>query len=31
MNPEKFQEAFNRLEGEVRKVIVGHDDIFARC
>jgi len=26
MEPEKFQQVFKRLEGEVRKVIVGHDD-----
>jgi MoxR-like ATPase len=30
MDPEKFQEAFNRLEGEVRKVIVGHDDTIRK-
>lgn len=30
MDPEKFQEAFKRLEGEVRKVIVGHDDILRK-
>ena len=30
MDPEKFQEAFNRLEEEVRKVIVGHDDTIRK-
>ena len=30
MEPENFQEAFKRLEGEVRKVIVGHDDTIRK-
>ena len=30
MEPESFQQTFNQLEGEVRKVIVGHDDIIRR-
>jgi MoxR-like ATPase len=30
MDPEKFQEAFKRLEEEVRKVIVGHDDTIRK-
>ena len=30
MDPEKFQEVFNRLEEEVRKVIVGHDDTIRK-
>ncbi|MPZ75981.1 MAG: AAA domain-containing protein [Deltaproteobacteria bacterium] len=30
MEPEKFQETFIRLEGEVRKIIVGHDDIIRK-
>ena len=30
MEPEKFQETFTRLEGEVRKIIVGHDDIIRK-
>ena len=28
MEPENFQEIFTRLEKEVRKVIVGHDDVI---
>ena len=28
MEPRKFQETFARLEAEVRKVIVGHDDVL---
>ena len=28
MEPEKFQQVFKRLEAEVRKVIVGHDDVI---
>jgi MoxR-like ATPase len=28
MEPEKFQEIFKRLEAEIRKVIVGHDDVI---
>ncbi|HTN71638.1 MAG TPA: AAA family ATPase [Methylomirabilota bacterium] len=31
MEPEKFQETFARLEAEVRKVIVGHDDILRKA
>ena len=27
MDPGKFQESFKGLEAEVRKVIVGHDDV----
>ncbi len=30
MEPESFQQTFNQLEREVRKVIVGHDDIIRR-
>lgn len=30
MEPDHFQETFNRLESEVRKVIVGHDDIIRK-
>jgi MoxR-like ATPase len=30
MDPENFQEAFKRLEAEVRKVIVGHDDTIRK-
>ncbi len=30
MEPEKFQEMFKRLESEVRKVIVGHDDVIRK-
>ena len=30
MQPESFQQTFNQLEREVRKVIVGHDDIIRR-
>src|SRR5918994_2170907 len=30
MDPEKFQESFNGLEAEVRKVIVGHDDTIRK-
>lgn len=30
MEPEKFQETFARLEAEVRKVIVGHDDVLRK-
>lgn len=30
MEPERFQEVFNRLELEVRKVIVGHDDVIRK-
>ena len=28
MEPERFQEVFKRLEAEVRKVIVGHDEVI---
>ena len=28
MEPEKFQVVFKRLEAEIRKVIVGHDDVI---
>lgn len=30
MEPDKFQQMFARLEGEVRKVIVGHDDVLRK-
>jgi MoxR-like ATPase len=30
MEPEKFQEVFKRLEAEVQKVIVGHDDVIRK-
>jgi MoxR-like ATPase len=30
MEPEQFQETFKRLEGEVQKVIVGHEDLIRR-
>jgi MoxR-like ATPase len=30
MDPEEFQQIFKRLEAEVRKVIVGHDDLIRR-
>jgi MoxR-like ATPase len=30
MEPERFQEVFTRLEMEVRKVIVGHDDVIRK-
>jgi MoxR-like ATPase len=30
MEPEQFQEVFKRLEAEVRKVIVGHDDVIRK-
>ncbi|HXF74565.1 MAG TPA: AAA family ATPase [Methylomirabilota bacterium] len=30
MQPEQFQEVFKRLEAEVRKVIVGHDDLIRK-
>jgi MoxR-like ATPase len=30
MEPERFQEVFKRLETEVRKVIVGHDDVIRK-
>ena len=30
MEPDKFQEMFARLEAEVRKVIVGHDDVLRK-
>jgi len=30
MEPDKFQKTFARLEAEVRKVIVGHDDILRK-
>jgi MoxR-like ATPase len=30
MDPEKFQELFHRLESEVSKVIVGHDDVIRK-
>lgn len=30
MEPEKFQEIFTRLEGQVRKIIVGHDDVIRK-
>ena len=30
MEPDKFQETFARLEAEVRKVIVGHDDALRK-
>src|ERR1044071_4459372 len=30
MTPENFHQGFARLESEVRKVIVGHDDVLRR-
>lgn len=30
MEPDKFQQTFARLEAEVRKVIVGHDDVLRK-
>ncbi len=30
MEPEHFQQTFTRLEAEVRKVIVGHDDVLRK-
>jgi len=30
MEPEQFQEIFARLEGQVRKVIVGHEDVIRK-
>jgi MoxR-like ATPase len=30
MEPEKFQEIFRQLEGEIRKIIVGHDDVIRK-
>lgn len=30
MEPERFQEVFNRLEMEVQRVIVGHDDVIRK-
>ncbi len=30
MDPEKFQDLFHRLESEVSKVIVGHDDVIRK-
>jgi MoxR-like ATPase len=30
MDPKKFQELFHRLESEVSKVIVGHDDVIRK-
>jgi len=30
MEPEQFQEIFARLEGQVRKIIVGHDDVIRK-
>jgi len=30
MNPEQFQQTFKRLEGEVQKAIVGHDDVIRK-
>jgi MoxR-like ATPase len=30
MNPEQFQQTFKRLEAEVQKVIVGHDDLIRK-
>ena len=30
MEPELFQETFRRLESEVRKVIVGHDEVIRK-
>src|SRR5262245_50879459 len=30
MKPERFQETFKTLENEVRKVIVGHDDVIRK-
>jgi MoxR-like ATPase len=30
MQPEKFQEIFKRLDSEVRRVIVGHDDVIRK-
>ena len=30
MEPENFQELFHRLESEVSKVIVGHDDVIRK-
>jgi MoxR-like ATPase len=31
MEPDKFQETFAHLEAEVRKVIVGHDDVLRKA
>jgi MoxR-like ATPase len=30
MEPEQFQQTFRRLEAEVQKVIVGHDDVIRK-
>src|SRR3989442_15965471 len=30
MEPEKFREIFSSLEAEVKKVIVGHDDVIRK-
>ena len=30
MQPEQFQQVFNRLEAEVQKVIVGHNDLIRK-
>jgi len=30
MEPEEFREVFARLEGQVRKIIVGHDDVIRK-
>ena len=30
MQPEQFQQPFNRLEAEVQKVIVGHNDLIRK-
>jgi len=30
MEPEQFQETFKRLEGEIQKVIVGHDEVIRK-
>jgi len=30
MEPERFQETFKRLEGEIQKVIVGHDEVIRK-
>ena len=30
MEPQKFQDTFKRIEAEIRKVIVGHDDAIRK-
>ena len=30
MEPEQFQDVFQRLEAEVQKVIVGHNDVIRK-